>query len=549
MLRKLKSLASDSAIYGASSALSQVINFLLLPLYTHYLTKGDFGVWAMLNIVLMLFLPLAGLGMTNAVFRRFNTCKDDEERQVVLSTGLLSVVSTTLLLGITCLFFAKPLTDALYKHADGVWLMQLTIVTAMISSIGEITMVVLRADRKVRTAAALNILRLLVTITVSIVLVAQQQMGLQGAIIGGLVGAIVGTVAQFYVTRHAFRMKMQKDVWKEMFFYGVPFVPHKVQAVLITVFGQFIVLNQLGIIDGGLFRMAVMFTVPFTFVVHAIQKAWVPFKFQIHARDEDPQGFFRTAVTYNFAGTTYLWLGVAAWGPLALLLMTDVKFHEAALLIPIVAAIPLCEGMYFMLGTGIELAKSTRTVPLVSFLGLVTVVLTAVPLVREFGPAGAAAGTILGWCVMTAGVYFLSQRQFHVPYDWPTLFAFVGGSTLCVILAYHTHATMNLPSRIAMALGLSIAYPIFVTLTLLRSSSERARMRELGLRLKAIRTKKQSRPDNDGLSSNLAGSEHQPKAEDIELPDTGNAPHADIAAPNEMAASVDQRSLEQTSEN
>ncbi|CAK9073414.1 Streptogramin A acetyltransferase (Virginiamycin acetyltransferase D) (Vat(D)) [Durusdinium trenchii] len=493
-------------IYGASSALSQVINFMLLPIYTDFLSTADYGVWAMLNIVLALFIPIANLGMSNAVFRRFNTCNDDEERQIVLSTGLLSVLCSTLLLGIFCLMFAGPLIDLVVAHPDSVRLMQLTVVTAMISSVGEITMVVLRADRRVRTSAAMNILRLLSTIGVSIFLVAQLRMGLMGAIIGGLVGAIVGTAAQFYVTRHSFRFELSSEQWQGMLRYGTPFVPHKIMAVLLTAFGQLVVLKQLGVAEGGLFRVAVMFSVPFTFVVHAVQKAWVPFKFQIHARDEDPPGFFRTAVTYYFAGTTYLWVGVAAWGPLALLLFTNPNFHDAALLIPIVAAIPLSEGLYFMLGTGIELSNNTRALPLVSLMGLITVVCTALPLVNALGATGAALGTIIGWCVMSAVIYLLSQRRFHVPYDWPSLIAFFVGSALCAALAYEGHALMNIPARIGMALGLSIAFPIFVTLTLLRSSTERSRMREIGRRLKKVRARKKaplediSESDSDTVS-------------------------------------------------
>jgi len=488
-------------IYGASSALGQVINFILVPLYTHHLTKTDYGTWAMLNIVLLLFVPLANLGMSNTVFRRFNACKDEEERKEVLSTGLFSVVGSTVLLGVLCLTFVTALTGMLTQHKDGVLLMQLTILTAMINSIGAITMVILRADRLVRTAAVMNILQLLVSISVTIVLVAWLQIGLLGAVVGILAGAIVGTTAQFYITRKAFRLEMRVATWRAMLSYGLPFVPHQVQAVLLTVFGQFVVLNRLGEDEGGLYRLAVMFTVPFAFVVHAVQKAWVPFKFQIHARDEDPAGFFRTAVTYYFAGTTYLWVGMSAWGPLLLLVMADAKFHKAALLVPIIAAIPLSEGLYFMLGTGIELTNNTRTLPLASFLGLVTVVCTALPLVSALGATGAALGTIIGWVVMAVAIYLLSQRYFRVPYDWPTLFAFLGGSALCVLLSYQIHITLNIPGRIVFALGLSLVYPVLVTLVLLRSPTERGRMREIGKRLKALRKKKQSKPTVDTATS------------------------------------------------
>src|SRR4051794_4564013 len=98
MLRKLLSLLSDVAVYGVSSLLGQVIGFLLLPLYTRYLTPKDQGVVAMMAIVTLLFGPLANLGMTNAIFRRFNLEKAPGERRRVLSSGLVSVLVSSLAL-------------------------------------------------------------------------------------------------------------------------------------------------------------------------------------------------------------------------------------------------------------------------------------------------------------------------------------------------------------------------------------------------------------------------------------------------------------------
>ena len=45
-MANLKALAKDTAIYGLSSIVGRFLNYLLVPLYTHYMPKasGDYGV-------------------------------------------------------------------------------------------------------------------------------------------------------------------------------------------------------------------------------------------------------------------------------------------------------------------------------------------------------------------------------------------------------------------------------------------------------------------------------------------------------------------------
>ena len=51
MFKKLLSLLSDVAVYGISGLLSQLIGFLLLPVYTNYLTPVDQGLITMVATV------------------------------------------------------------------------------------------------------------------------------------------------------------------------------------------------------------------------------------------------------------------------------------------------------------------------------------------------------------------------------------------------------------------------------------------------------------------------------------------------------------------
>src|SRR6188508_1183470 len=158
MFRKLLALLSDATIYGASSLIGQFIGVLLVPLLTHYLTKAEMGVVGMLAIIPRVFLPLANLGMTNAIFRRFHQEKDEAGRQRVLSTGVTSVLGTSVILCLVALVCEGLIADTLLgtRQYDG--LVLLSIVSATIACIGNVPRVALRANRNVKTAAGLNLL-------------------------------------------------------------------------------------------------------------------------------------------------------------------------------------------------------------------------------------------------------------------------------------------------------------------------------------------------------------------------------------------------------
>jgi O-antigen/teichoic acid export membrane protein len=478
VLKKLLDLLSDSATYGVSSILSQLIGFLLLPLYTQYLSPVDYGVMAMLSILSTVFGPLANLGMTSAIFRRFNLCDDEDERREVLSTGLFSVVGSSLLLLGLGQLVALPLTTWLVEDASLVHLVRLTLLSATLSTVGAVPQVTLRADRRVKAAAGLNVANVAISMSLTIWFVVGLGMGLLGVVLGQLIASLVVMLLQFLVTSRSFRLAASRASWRYMLSYGLPLMPHKLQAIVLSTFGQYMVKEMLGLEQAGLFNIAVKIALPVKFVIGAVQQAWVPFKFQIHAQDDDPAAFFRSAVTYYLAAISYLWVGVALWGPEVLRLMTTPSFHGAAGLIPFVALIPVSNGLYFMLGTGFELSDNTKPMPLVSLGGLAAVVVGALILVPPLGATGAAVATVLGWLMMTTLIYALSQRRFTVKYDWHVLGLFtllsVGAVTAAVL-------GQGLPAavRLALALVLSLIYPVAVLLVMLRSRTEGNRVRLL----------------------------------------------------------------------
>lgn len=486
MLKKLLGLLSDAAVYGATSVLSQVISFCLLPLYTSYLTPRDYGIVAMLNIISVIYQPLANLGISNAIFRRFNRCKDEDERRTVLGTGLVGIATSSLILLSVAGFFWNPLGKLLLGEGTGDHnvLVLLTLGTGFITSINAVPQTVLRAQRRVKTIGVLTILEVSTTILTTVFLVAVLEWGVLGVIAGSMAGEVIFGVVLAASTFRDLVPKLDRSILRSMLSYGLPLVPHQLQIVGLAYVSQYMLRELAGLRDAGLFNMAQKFALPVALVVNAIQRAWVPYKFQIHAEDEDPRAFFRTAVTYYVAGTAYLWLGVSLWGPELLRVMTTDSFHEAALLVPAAALIPLSGGLRSMFSTGRELTDNTGPLPLVAFFGLVAVVVAGLLLIPRFGAMGAAFATSIGWIVQAIGGYWLAQRAFRIDYQWSLIAGFLVLSAGLVVIFYSANHSST-PLRLATAVGISVAYPAIAALLLYRSPVERGRMLSIWSRIVA----------------------------------------------------------------
>ena len=89
-MNPFKKLLSQTAIYGLSSVIGRLLNYLLVPLYTRVFIPEEYGVITEMYAYLAFFLVLLTYGMETTFFRFSNK----HENRNVYSTALISVVST-----------------------------------------------------------------------------------------------------------------------------------------------------------------------------------------------------------------------------------------------------------------------------------------------------------------------------------------------------------------------------------------------------------------------------------------------------------------------
>jgi len=419
MLKTLKNLTKDTFTYGFASVLGQIIGFLLLPIYTTHLSTKDYGVMAMITFISMFFAPLANMGVTNAIFRRFNLHKEEELQVTSLSIGSIFVLVSSLVLLTIGFVFSKEITYLLVDDIKYQSLIKLSLITAFFVSVGQVFTVVLRAKRKVTQIAIVRITELLITVGFAIYFVVILKLEVEGIVKAGLIGSIFGFLIQYVLCFSLIKFRVDVTELKELLKYGLPFLPHRLLAHGSNFLSLYFIKEFIGLSETGLYNIALRFTLPLAFIIGSVQSAWVPIKFQIHRVEGEKSALiFRQLISFYFIIITLLFTGVIILGPELLRLMTVIEYHSAVYLLPFVLLVPFSKGIYFMFGTGFEFTNNTKPMPLISGSGIIALIVITYFLHTPFGVYGIIIGLIASWLTMAIVMRYFAIKRFYVPINF-----------------------------------------------------------------------------------------------------------------------------------
>ena len=166
-MAELKSLAKDTAIYGASSIIGKFLNYFLVPIYTFSLpaASGGYGVITKMYAIVALLLVVLTFGMETGFFRFAN--KGDDDPKKVYSVSLLMVGGVSLLFLLLCLVFLNPIAG-LMGYGEHPWYLGMMLIVLAMDAIQAIPFAYLRYKKRPIKFAGLKLLFIFVSILLNI---------------------------------------------------------------------------------------------------------------------------------------------------------------------------------------------------------------------------------------------------------------------------------------------------------------------------------------------------------------------------------------------
>ncbi|HEY6222205.1 MAG TPA: oligosaccharide flippase family protein, partial [Gemmatimonadales bacterium] len=178
-------------VYGTGVILSKAVAFVMLPVYTRYLTPADYGVLQLIDMVLEVASIVAGSRLGAGIFRFYHKAETPEERRAVLSTAFL-VILTSYAAAATAMYFSAPAIARVALGETGdVALVRIAGMSLAFESLLLVPFAYLRVREQSVSYVAVTMVKLVLQVCLNIVFVVYLRLGAKGVLLSTLVANIL----------------------------------------------------------------------------------------------------------------------------------------------------------------------------------------------------------------------------------------------------------------------------------------------------------------------------------------------------------------------
>ena len=423
----LKSLAKDTAIYGLSSILGRFLNYLLVPLYTHYMPKesGDYGVSTNIYAYTALILVLLTFGMETTLFRFAN--EEKEKSDTVFSTGFGLIASLTVVFLALVFGFITPIADSLGYAEHHNYLLMMAAVVAM-DALQALPFSYLRFQKRPIRFATLKMLFIALNIGLNVLFfVVLHKTSVFYVFLLNL--ACTGVISLLFLPQ-LFKIQWHFDwiLLRRMISYSWPILILGVAGILNQVADKIIfplvypdeadAQVQLGIY-GSCVKIAMIMAM----ITQAFRYAYEPIVFA-KAKDGDKNEYYAVAMKYFLVFTLLAFLFVMGYIDVLQLILGK-GYREGMAVVPIVMVAEIMMGVYFNLSFWYKLIDKTIYGAWFSLAGCSVLFLVNYLFIPQYSYMACAWGGVAGYGTAMVLSYIVGQIKNPIPYPMKSIMVYV----------------------------------------------------------------------------------------------------------------------------
>lgn len=442
MKKDLKRLGGDSLLYAAMNMGTKLIAFLMLPVFSYYLSLEEYGMLDYMDRITSMMIFLIIFGTDSAFSFYYYDAKKTEEKleytRVVLWFRLLVA---SLLLAIAFLF-GSILSNWIFHDSSYASLFYISFGVLWLDSVVSFILVVLRFQFKVKKVVFFTILKMLLVAVLSYLFLVLFDQTPEMVLLGRLIGICLVIIILGKEIFPLLKFNRNWDKWKQVLKYGAPLVPASLSFWLIANSNVFFLERFTDFETVGVYGTAVKFAMMITLVTTGIQMAWRPFAMNMKDDAKAPELFSHVYLLLMAVGGIGLVL-LAILSPYIVLLL-DESYQVASPYIAPLAISSFLNFYYLIISTGLLIKKKTKVITYAFMAAAVISVILNIFLIPPFKLWGAIISYVVSYLISTVWIYIASQKEFYVPTSSSKLLA-IGISSFLALFLIVYYQVADLP--------------------------------------------------------------------------------------------------------
>ena len=514
----LKKLAQQTAVYGLSSIIGRLLNYLLVPVYTRFFLPSEFGVVTEMYAYVAFFVVILTYGMETAFFH-FSNKQTKLNKNTVYTTVLSSVFITTVLFCLITIINSKDISGFMGSGIQQNFVVYFAIILSL-DALNSIAFSKLRLEERPFRFALVRLIGIITNISLNIFFIVFEGYGIEYIFISNLISSILTTillVPDFF----SYKLEFNFSLWKKMIYYAFPLLiagtagivnetidrvmlkqihhPSKTYAnhlesirdtctipedhqkydnaiVCLTGKSQYLdlpsnfdreswcsdpdtntLVENARLSELGLYGAFYKISIIMLLFIQTFRYAAEPFFFN-HYKNKNNTEIYANVMKYFVIIMTVLFLISVVFYDNIISFLGE-KYHDPRgfKIVSILLLANLFLGIFFNLSIWYKLTGKTIYGAYLSLFGAAITICLNLTLIPKLGIEGSAWATLACYFSMTVASYFIGRRHFYIPYDIKKILIYI----FFMIIIYLLVAFMGF--SLVINLALLFLFMIFVT--------------------------------------------------------------------------------------
>ncbi len=419
MLNRLKHTLKHTFVYSLGNLGTKLIGLILLPLYTEYLSTGEYGMLAILESTTQFLVAIFGFRLYVAMMRWWS----DEEKKDNQKKIVFSAFITTVLLALVVLMIITPLKSELSRLFFGSkkFSSYFFILAFWVSFelIGQISISMIRLREKSIFFVTVFIAKLLIILFSVFYFLTVEKLGVEGVILAQL----IGTIFIFLITLPFLIKEMKLVVGfhliAQFFKYGAPLIFSTISVLMLTLGDRYLLTYYKNYSDVGIYSLGYKIAgVLNVTLLMSFQMGFMPIAFKMYNKP-NAQRFFSKVLTYFVFILLLSALILSLYSKEVIILFSpgNKDFWTAYKIVPLLCLTYILKGIEYVFLMGFHIAKKTTYNAVLIMVGATANLGLNMLFIPLMGMYGAATTSIISEFIVVMLYYRYSIKFYPVHYE------------------------------------------------------------------------------------------------------------------------------------
>ena len=409
-------LIKNSAIYSFFTLLQRGFSVILLPIYTIYLSKEEYGILSLMLSAIPFFALIFGLSVRGSTAYFYYEYKDNSSLlKRLLGTNftlvvLISVICVALIMVSRNLWSSYIFDDIAYNPY---------ILLALISTLFQpgylFYQSLLKAKQEAHISAKLDSVYFVLVIILTVLFVIGLKMQTEGALLALAIANFSVFIYGLINISREITYCVDLQVVKKTLKYSLPILPHNLSAWAMDLSDRFI-LNKISTLEAlASYDLGAQVGKLINIVTLGVNQAYSPwFIEQMKTKNDNKRMLAKSAEKLSLL---YVLIAIAlSWiAPELIKIIGNSSYEDSWTVVPFIAFTFSINGFYFCFSSVFFLNK-TKYLPILTISGALVNILINLSLVPFYGILGAAIARLISRILFIILTLYVSQKLLYIPY-------------------------------------------------------------------------------------------------------------------------------------